>query len=88
MFFPHTTTTTARPPLPPLSALANAHIWANGVLDCSPHPFTTFPPATSSPATPANTTHDNTSWEGRRRLEKVDGGGGKGWRRGDDDEAA
>jgi len=29
MFFPHTTTTTARPPLPPLSALANAHIWAN-----------------------------------------------------------
>ena len=96
MFFPHTTTTIARPPLPPLSALANAHTWANlgraqrlrSSLNAHPPMF--FPPfhLPHHHQQPQQTRcMMTTSWEGRRRLERGDRRGEEGWRRGDDDKA-
>ena len=95
--FPHTTTTIARPPLPPLSALANAHTWANpgqaqwlgGSLNAHPP---TFSPPFHLPhhhQWPQQTWHmTTTSWEGQRKLERGYRKGEGGWRRGDDNKAA
>ena len=77
-------------PLPPLSALANAHLWANPGQACqhqqSPapphHHLSAAAPMLPAPATTWRTT--TTSWDGWRRVRRV-GRKGKGDLEGDDD---
>jgi len=79
-------------PLPPSSALANAHLWANPGQACrhqqSPapphHHLSAAAPMLPAPATTWRTT--TTSWDGWRRVRRV-GRRGKGDLEGDDDTA-